>query len=235
MLSLYLGVFLVQFGTVLIYLVTFILLRKKTKELFAKVQQGHNANMTTVLAINRVTKLMTLYPCVYVLLTLPLCAGRMWSYAHNGKLYSNAYACIAGGMITSCGWVDSLLYTLTRRRLLKETMPSGAARRTGDRSSMAITFTQTVTVEGGHPLESLDPKDGFNGGLAYNFRPNRPQDVSESADDSSALILSSRNLSNAKPLGFQAMLEDDCFESRSGTQDTEEDDSRDSSAGVTSA
>lgn len=115
---------------------------------------------------------MTLYPCVYVLLTLPLSAGRMWSMAHNST-YSNAYACVAGGMITSCGWVDSLLYTLTRRKLLKDTMPgasrSGRTRESdwdNELGSKGITHTRTVTVEGGQVMDTLSPTS-----LEYGSRP----------------------------------------------------------------
>ena len=82
--------------------------------------------------------------------------------ANNGAPYSDAYACVAGAMITSCGWVDSLLYTLTRRRLLKDTMPNNSSRKTGSDwdnglGSKGITHTRTVTVEGGHVMEIMDP------------------------------------------------------------------------------
>ena len=110
--------------------------------------------------------LMTLYPCVYVVLTLPLSAGRMWSMAHHGENVSDAFACTAGALITSCGWVDSLLYTLTRKRLLQDTMPghSSSSRRTEDNNweaeelgSKGITHTRTVTVENGHVLDTFGP------------------------------------------------------------------------------
>ncbi len=39
--------------------------------------------------------------------------------ARNGKAYSNTYAIFAGCMITSCGSVDVLVYSITRRRLLQ--------------------------------------------------------------------------------------------------------------------
>ena len=161
-----LGVFLVQFGTVAIYILTFFMLRRKTQKIFEKVQEGHStANMATIQAINRITKLMTLYPCVYVLLTLPLSAGRMWSYAHHGKAYSYPYACFAGSMITSCGWIDSLLYTLTRRRLLKDTMPgrSVAGNFDDQLGSKGITHTRTVTVEGGQLMDVIDPNERTGG------------------------------------------------------------------------
>lgn len=125
-------------------------------------------NQATVEAVNRITKLMTLYPCVYVILTLPLSAGRMWSMAHHGAQISDPFACAAAALLTSCGWVDSLLYTLTRKALLKDTMPghsnSSARRPTGNENdidweatelgSKGITHTRTVTIEGGQLADS---------------------------------------------------------------------------------
>ncbi|KAI7158687.1 hypothetical protein KC349_g4714 [Hortaea werneckii] len=156
----YIWLFIVEFGTILIYFLTFQQLRRKTSQLFAGHQVGHNLpNQATVEAVNRITKLMTLYPCVYVVLTLPLAAGRMWSMAHHGEQYSDAFAVTAAALLTSCGWVDTLLYTLTRKALLKDTMPahnSGRAGVQGDDSWEAtelgqkgITHTRTVTVEDG--------------------------------------------------------------------------------------
>lgn len=129
-------------------------------------------NQATVEAVNRVTKLMTLYPCVYVILTLPLSASRMWSMAHHGAEISDGLACTAGALLASCGWVDSLLYTLTRKALLRDTMP-GSGGNTGGSSgrrpsrgmgasdwdtelgSKGITHTRTVTVEGGRVMDML--------------------------------------------------------------------------------
>lgn len=152
------------------------MLRRKTKQLFAlHAAQGDRANgpnIATIRSVNRITKLMTLYPCVYVLLTLPLSAGRMWSMA-NDSPYSYEYACVAGALITSCGWVDSLLYTLTRKRLLQDTMPGAtSSRRTrgsewdNELGSKGITHTRTVTVEGGQVMDTLSPS-----GETYGSRP----------------------------------------------------------------
>ena len=96
--------------------------------------------------------------------------------AHGATPYSSAYACTAGAMITSCGWVDSLLYTFTRRKLLKDTMPGGGSSRRGrgsdwdnDLGSKGITHTRTVTVEGGQVMDTLSPKDG-----GYSRPPSYP-------------------------------------------------------------
>lgn len=115
---------------------------------------------------------MVLYPLVYIVLTLPLSAGRMYAMAHNGRHISTTYDIFAGSFLTSCGWVDSLLYTLTRRRLLKDSMPGGAPGSGSRRShwedqlgSQGITHTRTVTIanHGIHELEDVD-REGFESG-----------------------------------------------------------------------
>jgi len=151
---------------------TFYQLRRKTSQLFAGHQVGHNMpNQATVNAVNRITKLMTLYPCVYVLLTLPLSSARMWSMAHQGAQISDAFACTAGALLTSCGWVDSLLYTLTRKALLRDTMPGHGTQSSRmpvettdsweatELGNKGITHTRTVTVDSGQVRDKYGPDD----------------------------------------------------------------------------
>lgn len=148
----YIWVFIVEFGTILIYVMTFFSLRNRTRSLLVGGKVPPNSpNANTLKQVNRVTMLMTLYPCVYVLLTLPLSAGRMWSMSHGSRPTSDVFSIIAGSLLTSCGWVDSLLYTLTRKRLLRDTMPNSSSRKTDDWTSKegGITHTRTVTVEAG--------------------------------------------------------------------------------------
>ncbi len=52
------------------------------------------------------------YPIVYVVCTLPLVKARLTAMA--GKPVSFVELCVAGSMITSNGWLDVLLYSLTR-------------------------------------------------------------------------------------------------------------------------
>ncbi|WPH01708.1 Hypothetical protein R9X50_00456000 [Acrodontium crateriforme] len=149
----YIWVFLIEFGLVVIYAVTFYKLRQKTRRIFDD-PDAPSRNMNTINAVNRITQLMTLYPIVYICLTLPLSAGRMWSMSHGGASTSPTFSCIAGAMMTSCGWIDSLLYTLTRRRLLRDTMPKTNSSRSngGDVSELGernITHTRSVTVQKG--------------------------------------------------------------------------------------
>ena len=145
----YIWIFMIEFGTILLYGVTFVVLRRKTSRLFKNTYTGRDApNAKTVKAVNRITLLMMLYPCFYVFLTLPLSAGRMWTMAHGGESVGDKFACAAGGLLASCGWVDTALYTLTRKRLLKETMPGGSSRRSqpDELGSVGITHTRSVTV-----------------------------------------------------------------------------------------
>ena len=120
----YVWLFFSEFGLLVIYLVTFFRLRQQTSQLFAEQRRASNelANQSTVDAVKRITKLMMLYPFVYVLLTLPISACRMWSMAHDGHPVSDTTQIIVGALLASCGWVDCLLYSLTRKRLIQETM-----------------------------------------------------------------------------------------------------------------
>lgn len=44
--------------------------------------------------------------------------------SRGARATGTLYTSIAGALLASCGWVDALLYTATRKRLLKDTMPS---------------------------------------------------------------------------------------------------------------
>lgn len=74
---------------------------------------------------------MVMYPAVYVILTLPIAVGRM--VAMTGTPMPDVFFVIAGSLLTSCGWIDALLYALTRRILVSHensTGPSGQYNRT---------------------------------------------------------------------------------------------------------
>ncbi|KAJ9623953.1 hypothetical protein H2203_005399 [Taxawa tesnikishii (nom. ined.)] len=153
----YIWIFLDQFGTIIIYAMILLHLRRTMSMI-----QPAAATSSTYAKVDRATKIMVVYPFSYILLTLPLSAGRMWSMAHDGANLPDAYACVAGALLGSCGWVDAMLYTLTRRSLLKNSMPgsdgaqsggNGSHKSTGQKSSweleevnFGITQTRTVTV-----------------------------------------------------------------------------------------
>ncbi|KAF2643325.1 hypothetical protein P280DRAFT_249801 [Massarina eburnea CBS 473.64] len=154
----YLWIFIIEVGTLLIYAHIFFHLRGRLRSIIN--------NDSSKLA--RATKFMVMYPAVYVVLTLPIAIGRMVSM--GGVNMPDVFFCIAGSFLTSCGWIDALLYTLTRRvfvgggevsghhynRTLVTTTATNAAR-PGDTYGMQSmnkdpippTGARTVTIVGG--------------------------------------------------------------------------------------
>ncbi|KAF2156505.1 family A G protein-coupled receptor-like protein [Myriangium duriaei CBS 260.36] len=124
----YFWIFAVEFSTIFIYVLVLLHLRKTMSIILPAAKQSE-----TYAKVDRAAKLMVLYPVTYIVLTLPLSAGRMWSMANHGRNLPEAYQCIAGALIASSGWVDALLYTLTRKQLIKGSNRSaGATSQSGD-------------------------------------------------------------------------------------------------------
>ena len=103
----YFWIFLFEFGTVLIYTALILALRWRIQSNF---YQGYRRTRHAQDA----AKLMVAYPFIYVVCTLPLATLRMYQEANNTRV-SEKWFCFAGAMITSNGWLDVLLYCLTRR------------------------------------------------------------------------------------------------------------------------
>ncbi|KGO78182.1 Glucose receptor Git3, C-terminal [Penicillium italicum] len=81
-----------------------------------------NSQLESLKRLRRVVGYMTIYPIVYIILSLPLAIGRM---ATAGKdVASIIFFCCSGAIITSSGLVDVVLYTLTRRNLITDSEPS---------------------------------------------------------------------------------------------------------------
>ena len=92
---------------------------------------------------------------------LPLAVGRMVSMA--GVTLPDVFFPIAGSFLTSCGWVDALLYTLTRRVFINGDISGNAYNRTTTASgfnnarpgddygmhTMNKEIGRTVTIVGG--------------------------------------------------------------------------------------
>jgi hypothetical protein len=169
----YLWIFIVQFGTIAIYGHVFIHLRGRIRSIMS--------NDTSKLT--RATKFMVMYPFVYLLLTLPIAIGRM--IAMTGKTLPETFFVVAGVLLTSCGWIDALLYTLTRRILVNNEISTGQynqtvnatltnAARPGDEQNYGLTSmvskepiastARTVTIVGGsHRLSRIvDHRRGRN-------------------------------------------------------------------------
>lgn len=80
------------------------------------LRQGHQESLKR---LNRVVVYMVIYPIVYLVLSLPLAAGRMSTARHI--VQSRGYFAVAGSLMALSGLVDVVVYTLTRRHLLLDT------------------------------------------------------------------------------------------------------------------
>ncbi|KAJ5449973.1 uncharacterized protein N7458_006422 [Penicillium daleae] len=114
----YIWIFLAEFGTVCLYAIMYFQLRR---QIAASSILG-NSQLQSLKRLRRVVGYMTIYPIVYIVLSLPLAAGRMATA--NGNTPSLTFFCCAGAIITSSGLVDVVLYTLTRRNLIIDSEPS---------------------------------------------------------------------------------------------------------------
>jgi hypothetical protein len=114
----YIWIFLAEFGTIALYAIMYFQLRRQIK---ASAILG-NSQLESLKRLRRVIGYMTIYPIVYITLSLPLAAGRMATANGNGP--SLTFFCCAGAIITSSGLVDVVLYTLTRRNLIIDSEPS---------------------------------------------------------------------------------------------------------------
>lgn len=103
----YFWIFLFEFGTVVIYTVLILALRWRIQSNF---YQGYRRTRHA----QEAAKLMVAYPLIYVVCTLPLATLRMYQEARS-RTVSAKWFCLAGAMITSNGWLDVILYVLTRR------------------------------------------------------------------------------------------------------------------------
>ncbi|CAG5179636.1 uncharacterized protein ALTATR162_LOCUS9385 [Alternaria atra] len=139
----YLWIFIFEFGTIAVYGHIFVHLRGRIRSIMD--------NDTTKLF--RATTFMVLYPAVYVILTLPIAIGRM--VVMTGTEMPDAFFCVVGTLLTSCGWIDALLYTFTRRILVSNEM--SVRQHTYNRNVTAVTANTT------RPGDDLDlqstPKD----------------------------------------------------------------------------
>ncbi|WPH00957.1 Hypothetical protein R9X50_00379100 [Acrodontium crateriforme] len=105
----YFWILVAEFGTVLIYASLGIILHRRIRTAFYTTE--------TQVRAQSAAKLIVAYPIVYVVCTLPLVTARLRSMAGSHHV-TFAELCVAGAMITSNGWLDVLLYSVTRRAAL---------------------------------------------------------------------------------------------------------------------
>ncbi len=99
----------------MLYGFLFFYLRRRMKQT-ARLRPNHQESLHR---LNRVVIYMVIYPVAYVVLSLPLAAGRMSSARHI--IPSHTYFAAAGSLMALSGLADAIVYTLTRRQLLVDT------------------------------------------------------------------------------------------------------------------
>ncbi|ETI22072.1 hypothetical protein G647_06143 [Cladophialophora carrionii CBS 160.54] len=110
----YFWIFICMFGTVVTYILIFLSITAKSR--IRPQVNFPNHDGSDPAAMKRAAKYMIIYPVVYVVCTLPLAGGRMASM--TGMTVPYWWFCLAGAAITSCGWLDVLLYAVTRHVLI---------------------------------------------------------------------------------------------------------------------
>ncbi|KAI1373692.1 G protein-coupled glucose receptor regulating Gpa2-domain-containing protein [Hypoxylon crocopeplum] len=118
----YIWIFIVEFGSILVYATGFYYLFR------AKRSDAIMIPGRSIEGLRKARTAMLAYAIIYTILSLPLAAGRMASMSNNEL--SNEYYLFAGALFTCSGWVDTILYTITRRALLFDEL-NVYGRRTG--------------------------------------------------------------------------------------------------------
>ncbi|KAJ6014158.1 hypothetical protein N7540_008749 [Penicillium herquei] len=108
----YFWIFLSEFGTIVLYAFMFIHLRRR----MSQAKMLRRGQQESLRRLNRVVIYMVIYPLVYVVMSLPLAAGRMASA--RGDSPGKTYFGVAGCLMALSGAMDVAVYTLTRRHLL---------------------------------------------------------------------------------------------------------------------
>lgn len=91
-----------------------------------------------------VVRCMVIYPIAYIMLSLPIAAGRMAMV--RGITPSPVYFCASAAIITSSGIVDVTIYTLTRRKLIMNADPRHDNDRDGGISAPRVYVQHLTTI-----------------------------------------------------------------------------------------
>ncbi|KAL1957833.1 hypothetical protein VTO42DRAFT_5398 [Malbranchea cinnamomea] len=170
----YFWIFFAEFGSIVLYAILFFYLRRRV---VAAAMLG-DAQTRHVQRLRRVTGYMVLYPLAYLILSLPLAAGRMAAY--GGNKTGIAYYCATGALIASSGWVDVVMYAFTRRALLTDSQPSYQERAYSSNAAQqshiaTITADHTSSTNPSKPSGRTDHLRSFywRGGGRESLPPDR--------------------------------------------------------------
>ena len=178
----YFWVIIAEFGTVTSYVLVLLILWKRVRESFYTTS-------STEIRARSAGKLIVAYPIVYVVCTLPLVKARLTSMA--GHSVSFLELTVAGSMITSCGWLDVLLYSLTRRALLFGPDIADEHARALDtfRLRPDQQYGTTTFIEATNPPRSLN---NLRRSASKQRLHDRQDDVNESRSGSTEELFASR-------------------------------------------
>lgn len=158
----YFWIFLAEFGTVVLYTIMFFYLRRR----MVQAKMLRRGQQESLHRLNRVVVYMVIYPFVYLILSLPLAAGRMATA--QGDSPSKTYFGVAGCLIALSGLMDVIVYTLTRRHLLTDTEHSTTDRNYDNTDSQWHT---NITTNAG----TRSRKGGFRMGSRFGSKWRRSQ------------------------------------------------------------
>ncbi|KAI2702134.1 hypothetical protein DTO012A7_915 [Penicillium roqueforti] len=154
----YVWIFLAEFGTIILYAVMYFQLRRQ----ISASAILDNSQLESLKRLRRVVGYMTIYPIIYLVLSLPIAASRMAT--SHGDTPNIVFFCCSGAIITSSGLVDVILYTLTRRNLIIDSEPSedrsyhnynGSKGKRGGNNLTTVTADPKHTV-GGTYIDEID-------------------------------------------------------------------------------
>lgn len=152
-----------MFGTIVVYALIFLSIRTRQAR-FRSHTSINPSEEGDPAVLKRGAKYMIIYPIVYVICTLPLAGARMASM--RGTVVPYWWFCLAGASITSCGWLDVVLYAMTRRVLIFSSDPPPAddigLDTIGWKHSGEGFWGTTTTISGPIPISQKRKRD--NGG-----------------------------------------------------------------------
>lgn len=162
----YIWIFLSEFGTIVLYTIMFFYLRRR----MVQAKMLRRGQQESLHRLNRVVVYMVIYPFVYLVLSLPLAAGRMATA--RGDSPSKTYFGVAGCLMALSGVMDVIVYTLTRRHLLLDTEHSTTDRNYDNTDSQW--HTQITTNAG-----TRSRKGGFRKGPRFGSKWRRSQPTAD--------------------------------------------------------
>ncbi|PGH35929.1 hypothetical protein GX50_01254 [[Emmonsia] crescens] len=157
----YFWIFVTEIGIIIIYPTLFFIIRHRLKT--SKEFKGIKG--TSRPKFNRVLKIMIIYPIAYIVISLPIAAGRMSMM--NGRHPGMPYFYSSGSLLLCSGWVDSILYFLTRRRLLEADIPT----ENGSDNSQKCDHSYDIPPTIGGGIRGVDHRNKPSPATLKNGRP----------------------------------------------------------------